>query len=104
MLDSWNSKSSGAVYPARWRIKIPLLGIDLNVTLNLPDQEMSTEESTGVTYWEGSVSAKGTKGGSPIEGQGWSYRICRSFFSAQVKILCDLLSKFNISPRHFFRT
>jgi predicted secreted hydrolase len=70
-LDSWKSKSSGAVYPARWQIKIPLLGIDLSVNSNLPDQEMRTADSTGVTYWEGSVSAKGTKGGSPIDGQGY---------------------------------
>jgi predicted secreted hydrolase len=71
VLDSWKSKISGAVYPSSWQIKIPLLGIDLVVTSNLPDQEMRTTESTGVTYWEGSVSAKGTKGGSPIEGQGY---------------------------------
>jgi predicted secreted hydrolase len=32
---------------------------------------MQTSASTGVTYWEGSVSAKGTKGGSPIAGQGY---------------------------------
>ena len=70
-LDSWKSKISGAVYPSSWQIKIPLLGIDLVVTSNLPDQEMRTSESTGVTYWEGSVTAKGAKGGSPVEGQGY---------------------------------
>jgi predicted secreted hydrolase len=48
-----------------------LLGIEVDVTSNLPDQEMHTSASTGVTYWEGSVSAKGVKGGSPIEGQGY---------------------------------
>ena len=48
-----------------------LLDIDVQVTSNLPDQEMRTTGSTGVTYWEGSVSAKGTKGGSPITGEGY---------------------------------
>jgi predicted secreted hydrolase len=71
VLDSWRSKASRAVYPSSWQIKIPLLGIDLVVASNLPDQEMRTTESTGVTYWEGSVSARGTKGGAPIEGQGY---------------------------------
>ena len=71
VLDTWKSKKSGAVYPSAWRIKIPLLGIEVAVTSNLPDQEMRTLQSTGVTYWEGSVSAKGTKGGSPIDGQGY---------------------------------
>ncbi len=71
ILDTWRSKASGAVYPSGWQIKIPLLGIDVEVTSNLPDQEMQTSASTGVTYWEGSVSVKGVKGGSPIEGQGY---------------------------------
>jgi len=69
--DTWRSKASGAVYPSSWRIQIPLLGIEVDVTSNLPDQEMQTSASTGVTYWEGSVTAKGLKGGSPIEGQGY---------------------------------
>ena len=69
--NTWKSKKSGAVYPSAWQIKIPLLGIEVAVTSNLPDQEMHTLQSTGVTYWEGSVSAKGTKGGSPIDGQGY---------------------------------
>jgi len=69
--NTWKSKKSGAVYPSGWQIKIPLLGIEVAVTSNLPDQEMHTLQSTGVTYWEGSVSAKGTKGGSPIDGQGY---------------------------------
>jgi predicted secreted hydrolase len=32
---------------------------------------MNTFESTGVTYWEGSVSIRGTKGANPIKGQGY---------------------------------
>jgi predicted secreted hydrolase len=71
VLDTWKSKASGAVYPSSWRIRITLLDIDVQVTSNLPDQEMRTAGSTGVTYWEGSVSAKGTKGGSPITGEGY---------------------------------
>lgn len=69
--DTWKSKASGAEYPSIWRIRIPLLGIEVDVKSNLPDQEMRTTASTGVTYWEGSVSVKGTKGGNPIEGQGY---------------------------------
>jgi predicted secreted hydrolase len=71
VLDTWRSKASGAVYPSGWQIKIPLLGIEVDVKSNLQDQEMRTSASTGVTYWEGSVSAKGVKGGSPIEGRGY---------------------------------
>ncbi|MGD8212334.1 MAG: lipocalin family protein [Desulfobacterales bacterium] len=32
---------------------------------------MQTSGSTGVTYWEGSVSARGTKGENQINGQGY---------------------------------
>jgi predicted secreted hydrolase len=71
VLNTWKSKQSGAIYPSGWQIKIPLLGIEVAVTSNLPDQEMRTLQSTGVNYWEGSVSARGTKGGSPIDGQGY---------------------------------
>lgn len=70
-LSTWKSKTSGAVYPAAWQIRIPLLGIDVTVTANLPDQEMRTSASTGVIYWEGSVSVKGTKSGGAIEGHGY---------------------------------
>ncbi len=70
-LDSWKSPRSGAVYPASWRIRIPILGIDLLVKSNLADQEMHTAGTSGVVYWEGSVSARGTKGDSPVEGVGY---------------------------------
>ncbi|MEA1948842.1 MAG: lipocalin family protein [Thermodesulfobacteriota bacterium] len=32
---------------------------------------MKTVESAGVTYWEGSVSVRGSKKGSPITGHGY---------------------------------
>jgi predicted secreted hydrolase len=70
-ISTWKSKASGAIYPSGWRIKIPLLDIAVEIQSNLPDQEMRTSASTGVTYWEGSVSVKGTKRGSPIEGHGY---------------------------------
>jgi predicted secreted hydrolase len=71
VLDSWRSKRSGAVYPSVWRVKVPLAGIDVVVSSNLPDQEMRPADLTGITYWEGSVAAKGTKGAGAIEGQGY---------------------------------
>ena len=69
--DSWKSPNSGAVYPARWQLRIPSLDMDLSIIPNLADQEMRTPESTGITYWEGSVSVRGIKKGSRISGQGY---------------------------------
>ncbi|HSV93747.1 MAG TPA: lipocalin-like domain-containing protein [Desulfobacterales bacterium] len=71
VLDSWKSKRTGAVYPSVWRVKIPLAGVEVVVSSSLPDQEMRPADPGGISYWEGSVAAKGTKGGAAIEGQGY---------------------------------
>jgi predicted secreted hydrolase len=71
VLDSWRSQRSGAVYPSAWRVRVPPAGVDVVVTSNLPDQEMRPDDLTGITYWEGSVSAKGTSGGDAVEGHGY---------------------------------
>ena len=71
ILDSWKSPRSKATYPARWRLTVFQLSLELIITPNLADQEMLTSASTGVTYWEGSVSAKGMAGINPITGIGY---------------------------------
>jgi predicted secreted hydrolase len=69
--DEWTSPKSHAVYPARWQLTIFPLSVEINILPNLSDQELQTTESTGVTYWEGSVSIEGTRNGAPIEGAGY---------------------------------
>ncbi|MEJ2285751.1 MAG: lipocalin family protein [Desulfobacterales bacterium] len=71
VLDTWKSPHSGAVYPAEWRLQILPVLLDLTIRPNLADQEMRTSETTGVTYWEGSVSVAGTKTGKPVTGKGY---------------------------------
>ena len=71
VLDTWKSKQSAARYPARWRMQIAPFQIDVELSSNLPDQEMRTLDSTGVTYWEGSVSVEGTKDKLPVKGDGY---------------------------------
>ena len=70
-LDTWKSPHSKAVYPSRWRLQVLPYALDLLVFPNLADQEMLTSESTGVTYWEGSVSIRGTKEAIAIQGLGY---------------------------------
>lgn len=67
----WRSPASGAVYPARWRVAVPGAALDLTLEPRLVDQELVTRESTGVTYWEGAVSARGTRGSAPLSGRGF---------------------------------
>ena len=71
VIDTWKSPNSGAEYPAEWRLRILPVSLDITIKSSLADQEMHTSETTGVIYWEGSVSAAGTKEGRPINGRGY---------------------------------
>lgn len=69
--DTWRSSQSKAVYPAKWDITVLPLNMTLQLASRLADQEMITRASTGVTYWEGSVSVQGTRGRKPLKGTGY---------------------------------
>ena len=71
VLDTWKSPASGGIYPSRWRLNVLPLSLELSITSNLADQEMQTTASTGVTYWEGSVSLTGTAKGVKVDGVGY---------------------------------
>ena len=62
---------SGATYPVAWRVAIPSEGVTLDVTTPLPDQELSTDKSSGITYWEGLSDVAGSAKGTPIRGRGY---------------------------------
>ena len=70
-LERWKSPHSGAVYPVAWRLIILPLAIELSIVANFTDQEMRTTASTGVIYWEGSVSATGTAAKRPVRADGY---------------------------------
>lgn len=67
----WTSPTTGATYPLGWELTVPGHGLNLVLTAALDDQEMITAGSTGVTYWEGSLSVGGRAGGVPVTGQGY---------------------------------
>ena len=72
ILDTWKSPRSRAVYPVNWRITVFPLAIEITAKANILDQEMQTQATTGVTYWEGSISIKGSVGTYPVEGSGYA--------------------------------
>jgi predicted secreted hydrolase len=72
VLKRWKSPQTNAVYPVAWRLNILPLGIVLTVNANLTDQEMTTIASTGVIYWEGSVSATGRVENQPVTAEGYT--------------------------------
>ena len=70
-LDQWKSQKSGAIYPSKWRLKVPASRIELSLVPTVKDQELITQESTRVTYWEGSVRVEGNYQGNPMKGMGY---------------------------------
>ena len=70
-LNRWRSKKTGAIYPSKWRIVVPSHRAELMLTPTVKDQELITQESTRVTYWEGSVKVEGKYQGKPIKGVGY---------------------------------
>jgi predicted secreted hydrolase len=71
ILDRWKSPRTGALYPSRWRIRIGAEDIELRVRSNLDDQELVTEKTTRIVYWEGSVSVSGSVAGKGVDGVGY---------------------------------
>ena len=70
MLETWRSPRPGAVYPAKWRLRIPSRDIDLTITPHMANQEMHTL----IRYWEGAVRVQGSQQGQrqhPITGHGY---------------------------------
>lgn len=68
---TWTSPRSGARYPVAWRVAVPGGQLALDVRAAFPAQELRTEDSTAVTYWEGAIEVRGTRAGRPIAGRGY---------------------------------
>lgn len=62
---TWTSPHSGAVYPARWQLTVTnaLHPVSAELVPKLADQELSGEDSTLATYWEGTCELR--VGGRP---------------------------------------
>jgi len=58
----WKSPKSGATYPSRWRVSVPKVALTVDVVPSVADQELVTERSTKVTYWEGACDVRSPEG------------------------------------------
>jgi predicted secreted hydrolase len=67
VLERWTSPRTGARYPARWLLRVPSEGLELEVVPLVADQEMRT----AFVYWEGAVGVTGTSRGRPLAGRGY---------------------------------
>ena len=65
--DTWRSPHSGATYPARWTLEVPVAGLTLSIEPYLADQELTVS----YTYWEGAVRISGERAGNSVSGVGY---------------------------------
>jgi predicted secreted hydrolase len=71
VLDHWKSPKTEGIYPSRWRIRVPNSGINLLINALVADQELITEGSTAVIYWEGAVAGRGKSSGKDVNCEGY---------------------------------
>lgn len=73
VLDKWKSPVTGIAYPSGWQLVIddPHLQMNLTIVPQLKDQELVVLNSTGNTYWEGSVTIEAQNAGERVDGVGY---------------------------------
>jgi predicted secreted hydrolase len=64
--DHWVSPRGGR-YPSRWRVRVPAVGLDVEVRPALANQELGTKPR----YWEGAVDLRGVREGHDATGRGY---------------------------------
>lgn len=67
VLDHWTSPRTGIRYPARWRLRVAGLDLDLEVNPAFDTQELDVS----VRYWEGAVVVRGKAGSDTVSGRGY---------------------------------
>jgi predicted secreted hydrolase len=67
----WRSPRTGATYPSGWRVRVPSRAIDVSVAPQVLGQELVTNRSTRVTYWEGACTVAGLSGGRTVSGRSY---------------------------------
>jgi predicted secreted hydrolase len=67
----WQSPSSKGNYPMGWQLDIPSEQCRLKITPAFEGQELQTDKSTGVTYWEGAASVTGETASKAVKGEAY---------------------------------
>lgn len=64
----WQSKTTGAKYPVTWTLNIQPLELEIAISARMDAQELVLAP---ISYWEGSIQAVGTVGGSKVSALGY---------------------------------
>ena len=67
----WHSDETGAKYPVEWMLRIPRVGLNLDVRPLHDAQEIVSRAASLPTYWEGPVLYSGRHAGTPVTGSGY---------------------------------
>jgi predicted secreted hydrolase len=68
---TWSSDSDRAVYPIQWRVTVPSLKMNFEITTPLKQQELAGKTALSPNYWEGVIRIAGTRDAEPIAGAGY---------------------------------
>ena len=69
--ETYASPDTHAIYPIAWRITVPSLRLDLQLTTPLKSQELVSGMGAGLSYWEGATTVAGTRDSKPAKGVGY---------------------------------
>lgn len=74
VLAHWRSPATHILYPARWRVRVPALQLDVVVQPTVADQELVNAyvPSQPMAYWEGHCTIRGTHAGHAVRGDGYT--------------------------------
>jgi len=75
---TWTSPATGARYPLRWTLRVPSLGLTLEASTPLENQELSPRRDSAEPvrtilpiYWEGAIELRGAERGAGVSGSGY---------------------------------
>jgi predicted secreted hydrolase len=71
LTETYVSPDTHAVYPIGWRIAVPSLQLELQLTTPLKSQELVSGIGAGLSYWEGAITVSGTRDNKPAKGVGY---------------------------------
>jgi predicted secreted hydrolase len=63
----WRSPTTNVTYPVAWRLRVPEVGLEIEIEPYLEEQEVDLS----VRYWEGAVFGAGVKGDEKISVEGY---------------------------------
>ncbi len=71
-LSQWTSPATGGTYPIGWTVFVPEIGASLTLKPVTAAAEVDPETQNVPTYWEGPITAAGTREGRALSGTGFA--------------------------------